>query len=54
VTAETAQQALASLDDDFSPIDDLRATAWYRTTVSQNLLQQALNEAIDAASEAAA
>jgi len=54
VTEETAQQALASLDDDFSPIDDLRATAWYRMTVSQNLLQQALAEAVETVAEAAA
>ncbi|MGB1160384.1 MAG: xanthine dehydrogenase small subunit [Alphaproteobacteria bacterium] len=49
--AATMTAALAALDDDFSPIDDLRATAWYRMTVSQNLLEQALSAAIETAQE---
>ena len=47
----TVTAALAALDDDFSPIDDLRATAWYRMTVSQNLLEQALTGAVETAQE---
>ena len=53
VNAATAREALAALDDDFSPIDDLRATAWYRMTVSQNMLEQALSDAVAAVGEKA-
>ena len=47
----TVAAALAALDDDFSPIDDLRATAWYRMTVSCNLLEQALTAAAETPQE---
>lgn len=53
VNAATVREALAALDDDFSPIDDLRATAWYRMTVSQNMLEQALSDAVAAVGEKA-
>ena len=53
VSLETVTAALAALDDDFDPIDDLRATAWYRTTVSRNLLEDALLSALDAQPEGA-
>jgi xanthine dehydrogenase small subunit len=40
----TAKAALAALEADFSPIDDMRASAAYRKTVSVNLLRKALIE----------
>ena len=54
VTDETITGTVASLDDDFNPIDDLRASAWYRLTVSQNLLDAALRESLDDDQEEAA
>ncbi|MBY5162300.1 xanthine dehydrogenase small subunit [Salsipaludibacter albus] len=41
-TLEAARTALA---DDFSPIDDMRASAAYRTRVAGNLLERAVREA---------
>jgi xanthine dehydrogenase small subunit len=40
----TWAQAIAQLDDDFSPISDLRASARYRRRVAQGLLRKALIE----------
>lgn len=40
----TLAAARAALADDFSPIDDMRATAGYRTTVAANLLTRAFLE----------
>ena len=34
----TIQQAMAALNQDFTPITDHRASAWYRAEVAQNLL----------------
>ena len=39
--------ALAALGQDFSPIDDMRATAGYRAEVAVNLLKKALIEVAD-------
>ena len=39
-TAETVQQAIATLRAEFSPISDMRASAAYRSTVLGNLLQR--------------
>jgi xanthine dehydrogenase small subunit len=50
-SASAVEAALAALSEDFSPIDDLRASAWYRTTVAHNLLDAALREAIDSATQ---
>ncbi len=38
------QNAITALEDDFSPIADMRASADYRRTVAGNLLAKALNE----------
>ena len=35
---ETVLEASARIDDDFKPIDDARASAWYRGTLAKNLL----------------
>ncbi len=35
---ESIQQAMQALKEDFSPISDHRASAWYRAEVAQNLL----------------
>jgi xanthine dehydrogenase small subunit len=40
----TWEDAIAQLDDDFSPISDLRASARYRRQVAQGLLRKALIE----------
>jgi CO/xanthine dehydrogenase FAD-binding subunit len=37
-------QAIALVDDDITPIDDIRATAGYRRTVLKNLLLHTLRE----------
>lgn len=37
-TAETVAAAMASLDDDYAPISDMRSTADYRQRVCRNLL----------------
>ena len=36
---DTIERAVEALDDDFTPLDDHRGSAWYRTTVAQNLLR---------------
>ncbi len=41
----TVAAAVAALADDFEPIDDMRASAGYRTTVAGNLLRRAVLEA---------
>lgn len=33
------EAAMAAVDEDFEPIDDLRGSAWYRRTVARNLLR---------------
>jgi len=38
-TARTVQAAADKIPDDFSPIDDLRGSAWYRATVAANLVR---------------
>ncbi len=38
-TEATVDAAVAHLDDDFSPIDDHRGSAWYRRTVAKNLVR---------------
>ena len=38
-TEDNLEAALASLDQDFSPIDDHRGSAWYRQKVAGNLLR---------------
>jgi CO/xanthine dehydrogenase FAD-binding subunit len=42
LTKAVVEQALACLDDDVAPIDDLRSTREYRLTVSKNLLRDFL------------
>ena len=37
--AATFEAAAQALDDDFTPIDDHRGSAWYRRTVAKNLLR---------------
>ncbi|XOV85135.1 MAG: xanthine dehydrogenase small subunit [bacterium] len=39
-TEETINRALTFFDDDFSPIDDMRASAGYRREVARNLLRR--------------
>jgi xanthine dehydrogenase small subunit len=38
-TAEAVERATVALDQDFKPIGDHRASAWYRATVAKNLLR---------------
>lgn len=38
--AQTIAEAMTALEEDFSPIDDFRASAHYRIQVAQNLLQR--------------
>jgi xanthine dehydrogenase iron-sulfur cluster and FAD-binding subunit A len=38
-TAEVVDEAVRLLEEDVSPIDDLRSTRFYRLEVSRNLLQ---------------
>ncbi len=38
-STSTVEAAAKALDSDFEPIDDLRASAWYRRTVAANLLR---------------
>ena len=40
LTAETIAKAQAALDNDFKPMNDMRASAEYRRTVAKNLLQR--------------
>ena len=44
LSAENIQQAAVALQNDFSPIDDMRASAKYRIQVAQNLLHRFLIE----------
>ena len=37
-TEETVRAAMSKLEEDFTPIDDHRGSAWYRRTVAANLL----------------
>lgn len=37
-TQQTLQAAQAAVKEDFTPLSDMRASAWYRTTVAANLL----------------
>jgi CO/xanthine dehydrogenase FAD-binding subunit len=37
------RDALAALQEDIAPIDDIRSTAQYRRRVAANLLEEALN-----------
>ena len=39
--------AVAALEHDFNPIDDLRASAWYRMEVSGNLLRATLVQGLE-------
>jgi xanthine dehydrogenase small subunit len=39
-TAATCERAAAALTKDYTPIDDMRASAAYRMTVAQNLLRR--------------
>lgn len=41
-TAEVVEEAVRLLEDDVSPIDDLRSTRFYRLEVSKNLLRKFL------------
>jgi len=38
--AQGVEQACAALAEDFKPLSDHRASAWYRLTVAQNLLRK--------------
>ena len=38
-THDTVEAAVACLATEFTPFSDHRGTAWYRTTVAQNLLR---------------
>jgi len=49
-TADTVEAAAAALDDDFQPIDDLRASATYRRLAAGNLLRKVLAETSSPAS----
>ena len=44
-TKQALEQAMAALEQDFTPIDDMRASAGYRIQVAQNLLQRFYHEA---------
>ena len=39
-TAETIEAALPAMEKDYTPIDDWRASAWYRMAVAKNLLRK--------------
>ena len=54
LTPALIDEAVAALDRDFSPIDDLRASAWYRMEVSRNLLRAELEQSLAASGEVAA
>ncbi len=47
--AAAIEAAAARLEEDFTPITDWRATAWYRMAVAQNLLRKFHLETTDAA-----
>jgi xanthine dehydrogenase small subunit len=44
-TEATVEAAVAALDHDFQPIDDMRASAAYRMTAAKNLLRKLFAEA---------
>lgn len=50
-TRENVEQAVAALQQDFTPIDDMRASAQYRRQVAGNLLLKAWLESQDDAGE---
>jgi len=50
-TEATVARAMAALDQDFAPIDDLRASAAYRLTVAKNLLMRLFIETTEPAEE---
>lgn len=54
VTRELLAEAAATAATETSPITDLRASAEYRRTLSRVLVRRALEEAVEAAREAAA
>ena len=37
-TQATLRAAQAAIQEDFTPLSDMRASAWYRSTVAANLL----------------
>jgi len=39
-TEETIEAALAAMEQDYTPLTDWRASAWYRMTVAKNLLRK--------------
>ncbi|NCG21111.1 MAG: xanthine dehydrogenase small subunit [Rhodobacterales bacterium] len=43
-TPEGISSALAALAEDFTPMDDARASAWYRTKVAENLVRGFVEE----------
>jgi xanthine dehydrogenase small subunit len=43
-TENTVESALSALEADYTPLDDWRASAWYRTAVARNLLRKFLLE----------
>jgi xanthine dehydrogenase small subunit len=45
--ASAVEDACAMLDHDFTPLDDHRGSAWYRSTVAANLLRGFLRETDD-------
>jgi xanthine dehydrogenase small subunit len=47
-TRPTVESAMTALEEDFTPIDDLRASAGYRMTVARNLLMKAFLETTEA------
>jgi len=47
----TVETAMAALEQDFTPITDMRASAAYRTKVARNLLQRLLIETTEFATE---
>ena len=50
-TEATVRRAMAALERDFAPIDDLRASAAYRLTVAGNLLMRLFIETTEPAEE---
>ena len=54
LTPALIDEAVDTLASDFSPIDDLRASAWYRMEVSRNLLRTELEQTLASRGEAAA
>jgi len=50
-TEATVEKAMAALEQDFSPITDMRASAAYRMLVARNLLQRLVIETTEEATE---